>query len=184
MNASQARLIAVSLVAVAAGGALHAQGSTAPRAQSSAQTEQKSTTIVGCLVQGLPDSAASDRRSETAAANSNEYFIRTPTVKLPVGTSVAVGQPGSTSTATSVGTPAPDSFYRVTGLGAEQLRPHIGHRVELQGHLSGNTPGTESTRATTTQDKDGRATTRVESRIAIAGVLHATAIKMIEASCK
>jgi hypothetical protein len=54
----------------------------------------------------------------------------------------------------------------------------------MQGELTGNTPGIESTKAMTTQDKDGRATTKVETRIAIAGVLHATAVKMVSATCK
>jgi hypothetical protein len=66
----------------------------------------------------------------------------------------------------------------------DAVRPHLGHRVELEGRLTDNTPGIESTRATTTQDKDGRASTTVETRIAIAGVLHATTIKMVSASCQ
>jgi hypothetical protein len=130
-------------------------------------------------VQGLPNTDARE-----TAANTQDFFVRTPTVKIPAGTSVAVGSPGSTSAATSIGTPVADSFYRVSGLTAEHLRPHLGHRVELHGHLTDNTPGIESSRATTTQDKDGRATTTVETRIAIAGVLHATAIEMVSATCQ
>jgi hypothetical protein len=45
-------------------------------------------------------------------------------------------------------------------------------------------PGIESQRATTKQDKDGRATTTVETSIAVAGVLHATSIKMVSAECE
>lgn len=142
----------------------------------------ESKTIVGCLVQGLPSSAAA--KDGVEAATAQDYFIRTPTVKVPAGTSLAVGTPGTTSTATSIGTPTDDSFYRVTGLSADQLKPHVGHRVTLQGQLSDNYPGIESTRATTTQDKDGRATTTVETRIAIAGVLQATTIKLLSANCQ
>lgn len=146
------------------------------------QPDAKSTTIVGCLVQGLPGSATAKDGIE--AETAQEYFIRTPTVKVPPGTTVAVGTPGTTSTATSIGTPVGDSFYRVSGLDRELLHPHLGHRVELQGHLTDNTPGVETTRATTKQDKDGRATTTVETRIAIAGVLHATTLKMVSATCQ
>jgi hypothetical protein len=147
-----------------------------------APPESKTTTIVGCLVQGLPGSAGA--KDGVEAATAQDYFIRTPTVKVPPGATVAVGTPGTTSTATSIGTPAGDSFYRVSGLSADQLKPHVGHRVTLQGQLSDNYPGIESTRATTTQDKDGRATTTVETRIAIAGVLRATTIKMVSANCQ
>jgi hypothetical protein len=145
-----------------------------------AKPEQTVTTIVGCLVQGNPNAAGGERRSETGAANANDYFVRTPTVAVPVGTTIAVGKPGTTDTTTSAGKPSKDSLYRITGLTREQLRPHVGHRVELRGHLSGNLPETS---ATTTVDKTGRATTRVETRVDVAGVLRATAIKMVSASC-
>jgi hypothetical protein len=154
----------------------------AQRPGTTGQPDGKLTTIVGCLVQGLPGSAAA--KDGVEAATAKDFFIRTPTVKVPPGATVAVGTPGTTSTATSVGTPVGDSFYRVSGLDAERLLPHVGHRLELQGHLTDNTPGIESTRATTTQDKEGRATTTVETRIAIAGVLHATTLKMVSADCK
>lgn len=140
------------------------------------------TTIVGCLEQGHPAAASGERKSETGAINANDYYLRTPTVALPVGGTVAVGKPGTASTATSAGTPAPDSFYRITGLDRAQLRPHAGHRVEMQGHLSASSETT--TTAKTTVDSSGRATTRTETHPALAGVLHATAIKMVSASCQ
>lgn len=149
-------------------------------------TTQETVTIVGCLVQGNPNAAGDERRSEIGGANANDYFVRTPTVAVPVGTTVAVGKPGTTDTTTSTGKPSNDSFYRITGLEREQLRPHVGHRVELQGHLSGNKPDASAsgvTGATITVDKTGRATTRVETRVDIVGVLHATVIKMVDASC-
>ena len=146
------------------------------------QPDKKPITIVGCVVHGLPNSQ--DGSTATTSAVGDEYFVRTPTVTVPKGTTVAVGTPGSASTATSIGTPTDPSFYRIVGLAAERLRPHVGHRVELQGHLTDNMPGIESQRATTKQDKDGRATTTVETRIAIAGVLHATSIKMVSVDCE
>ena len=152
----------------------------APGAQNP-KPEQTVTTIVGCLVQGNPSAQGGEKRSEAGAASANDYFVRTPTVALPVGATVAVGKPGTTSTSTSAGTPAADTFYRITGLDREQLRPHVGHRVELQGHLTGN-PETKTT-AKTTVDASGRATTRTETRLDVAGVLHATVIKMVSASC-
>lgn len=146
-----------------------------------AKPEQTITTIVGCLVQGNPSGTSGERRSETGAANANDYFVRTPTMAVPVGATVAVGQPGTTSTSTSAGTPTSDSFYRITGLDREHVRPHVGHRVELQGHLSADPAA--STTARTTVDARGRATTRTETRKEVAGVLHATAIKMVSATC-
>jgi hypothetical protein len=147
-----------------------------------AKPEQTMTTLVGCLVQGLPSAASGERRSEAGAAHANDYFVRTPTVVLPVGATVAVGKPGTTSTATSAGTAASDSFYRITGLDRDQLQPHAGHRVELRGRL--NPEPATSTTARTTVDAAGRATTRTETRVEVAGVLHATAIKMVSASCQ
>jgi hypothetical protein len=39
------------------------------------------------------------------------------------------------------------------------------------------------TSAATTVDETGRPTTRVETRMDVAGVLHATTIKMVNATC-
>jgi hypothetical protein len=158
-----------------------------------AKPEQKVTTIVGCLELGNPASAGGERRSEAGAANANDYFVRTPAIAIPPGSTVAVGgartATSGTSTGratTSAGDPDSTALYRITGLDREQLRPHIGHRVELQGRLTNDPPSSSgnSTTAKTTVDAAGRATTRVESRMDIAGVLHATAIKMVSESCR
>jgi hypothetical protein len=157
-----------------------------PPATQTAKPEQTVTTIVGCLVQGNPNAASGERRSEASAANANDYFVRTPTVAVPVGTTVTVGKPGTADTSTSAGKPAKDSLYRITGLQREQLQPHVGHRVEVQGRLTGNMPDASASgvsSAKTTVDKTGRPTTVVETRVDVAGDLHATAIKMISASC-
>ena len=82
------------------------------------------------------------------------------------------------------GTPASDSYFRIAGLTADQLRPHLEQRVEIQGHLTDNMPGTEKRRVTTTQDKDGRVKVAIETQIDVAGVLQATAIKMVSTSCE
>jgi hypothetical protein len=133
------------------------------------------TTIVGCLVQGNP-----------SAPKSGDYFVRTPTVAVPAGATIAVGKPGTTSTATSSGKPAPDSYYRITGMGGDQMRPHLGHKVEVQGHLSARKPdaaagGVNSTK--TTVDAAGKATVTVETRVDVAGDLHTTNLKMVSATC-
>jgi hypothetical protein len=148
---------------------------------------QKTVTIVGCLERGAPTGAGNQRRSDTGAANANDFFVRTPAIAVPVGTTITVGKPGTTApstsgspTTTSAGTPNATTVYRVTGLDRERLEPHVGHRVELQGHLTDNTP---KTTAATTVDASGRATTRVENRLDVAGVLHATALKMVNTSC-
>src|SRR5262245_53536278 len=125
-------------------------------AAQTAKPEQKVTTLVGCLVQGNP-----------GGANPNDYFVRTPTVAVPVGATIAVGKPGTTSTSTSSGTPTADSLYRITGLDREELRPHVGHRVELRGHLTAERSNRTTTR--TTVDEAGRATTRSETRPDVVG---------------
>jgi hypothetical protein len=150
----------------------------------SAAAQQDSTKIVGCLVQGLPPAPGNEQRSEARAAYAKDFFVRTPTMAVPPGTTVMVGKPGTTSTATSAGAPADDSFYRVTGLTAEQLKPHLGHRVELEGHLSDAGADGTVTTARTTVDATGRATTTAETGVLIAGVLHATTIKMVSARCE
>jgi hypothetical protein len=158
-------------------------------AQSSSSTQaaklEQAATIVGCLVEGNPN-APGGRRSEGGAANANDYFVRTPTVVVPVGTTIIVGKPGTTDTTTSAGKPSKDSLYRITGLHRDQLQPHVGHRVEVEGHLSGRAPDASAsgvTSAKTTVDQSGLATTRVETRVDVAGVLHATALKMVSANC-
>jgi hypothetical protein len=150
-------------------------------ATSDAQTakpDQKLTTIVGCLANKLDPSISGEPQSGT---NANDYFVRTPTVAVPVGSTVAIGKPGTGSTTPSAGTPTTDSFYRITGLDRGQLQPHLGHRVELQGHLSADSAA--GTTAKTTVDASGRPRTTVEQRPVVAGVLHATAITMISATC-
>jgi hypothetical protein len=99
---------------------------------------------------------------------------------------VTVGKPGTTDTTTSAGKKSNDSLYRITGLQRDQLAPHVGHRVEVQGRLSGNMPDASAagvTSAKTTVDKAGRPTVSVETRVDVAGELQATAIKMVSASC-
>jgi hypothetical protein len=138
------------------------------------QTPGQTTTIVGCLVQ-------------RPSPNADEFFVRTPAVAVPAGAQVKIGEsPTSTSggrAATSAGTPAGTTLYRVDGLTPAELKPHLNHRIELQGRLTQNLP--PPTTATTTQDpKTGRATTAVKDDWTVAGVLQATSIKMVAASCQ
>jgi hypothetical protein len=174
---SRAAIAAASLLLSAGVGAQTATSAQAPK------PDQTVTTIVGCLVQGNPAEGKADPGTEKPA----EYFVRTPTVVLPVGATIAVGKPGTTSTATSAGTATKDSYYRLTGLGADQLRPHVGHRVEIQGHLMARNPDAAAGGITTTKttvDRAGKPTVTVETRMDVAGDLHATGLKMISASCE
>jgi hypothetical protein len=167
MKSTTRFMSAAILLGLAAVAALSAQ--TRP-AQSAPAAE--ATTIVGCLVQG-PSKAA------------EEFFIRTPAIAVPAGSPVAVGgdRPASGRAATSAGTPDATTAYRISGLTSAQLKPHVGHRIELQGHLKDNIPPATTTK--TTQDpRTGRATTSVKDDWTIAGELHATAIKMVAASCQ
>lgn len=184
MRAARFQMASAVLLCLPMMAMVEAQTSSATQ---TAKPEQTVTTIVGCLVQGNPNAPANQRRSEAGMANADDYFLRTPTVVVPVGTTIAVGKPGTTDTSTSAGKPGDDSLYRITGLPPEQLRPHVGHRVELQGRLSGNKPDAAASGVTstdTTVNRAGRPTTTVETRVDVAGVLHATALKMVSASCK
>ena len=180
MSTSLLPIAASTLLGTVMAVTLAAQDS--PAATSAAQTP-RTVTIVGCLTQGDPTAERGDR-SQTASGA--DFFVRTPTVAVPPGSTIIVGKPGTTSTATSAGTPAHDSFYRITGLEHEQLRPHVGHRVEVQGQLTDDVStrsGGGASTAKTTVDAAGRATTTVETRPAIAGSMRATTIKMVSASC-
>ena len=131
----------------------------------------QATTITGCLVQG-------------ASKAAEEFFVRTPAIAVPAGTPITVSGDRSVSgrATTSAGTPDATTAYRITGLTTAQLKPHVGHRIELQGHLRDNMP--PPTTAKTTQDpKTGRATTSVKDDWTVAGELHATAFKMVSANC-
>lgn len=179
VQTTPAMLLCLAMMAMAA-----VQTSSATQA---GKPEQTVTTIVGCLVQGNPNLAHSDRRSQAGAVDANDYYVRTPTVAVPVGSTITVGKPGTTDTTTSGGKPSNDSLYRITGLEPGQLQPLVGHRVEVKGHLSSEMPdasGSGTTSAKTTVDKTGRATTSVETRVDVAGVLRAAAIKTVSASCR
>ena len=162
---------------------IHAQADT-----QSAKPEQP-VTIVGCLVQLDPATLGNPPSSDTGGVR--DFFVRTPAIQVPVGTTVTVGGAGSASSSsrgtgatTSAGAPDKTTLYRVTGIDREQLRPHLDHRVELQGRLTTDEGSPANTTARTTVDAAGRATTRVESRMIVAGVLQATGLKMVSASCE
>jgi hypothetical protein len=162
-------------------------GAQTPKPEQRPTPDQTVMTIVGCLVQGNSSGPGGERRSESGAANANDFFVRTPTVAVPVGTTIAVGKPGTTSTATSAGTPTADSYYRITGMDRERLRPHVGHRVEVQGHLSAAKADAAAggiTSTKTTVDAAGKPTVTVETRVDVAGNLQAIALKMVSANCQ
>jgi hypothetical protein len=146
---------------------------------------QKTTTIVGCLVDNIPVDADGEPVA-AGAPDAKGFFLRTPTVALPPGTTVAVGTAGTPSTVTSSGTPVADSYYRITGLDAAQLRPHIGHRIEAHGHLtpSSTAEGEHPKSVRTIVDPTGKPERTVETPIHLAGELHAASIKMVSANCR
>jgi hypothetical protein len=148
--------------------------------------EQKPTTIVGCLVDNIPFDADGQPVAASAAAQTKGFFVRTPTVMLPSGSTVAVGTVGTTSTVTSSGTPTSDSYYRITGLDAAQLRPHVGHRIEVHGHLtpSSTAEGDHPSSVRTIVDPSGKPERTVATPIHLAGELHATHVKMVSADCR
>jgi hypothetical protein len=168
MRRLQLQIMAAALLGFAAA---RADGQVQPE---QGRTSEQTTTIIGCLVRDPSTSA-------------EEFLVRTAAIAVPAGTQVSVGGSGSATSGgratTSAGTPAATTNYRITGLTVAELKPHVGHRIELQGRLSNNAP--PATTATTTQNpKTGRATTTVKEDWTIAGVLHATAMKMVAANCQ
>ena len=142
----------------------------------------ETVTIVGCLVQGDPSLNASQRPTGTA---SGDYFVRTPAIQVPVGTTVTIGGSGTSGTGvtTSAGPPDKTALYRVMGLDRDELRSHLGQRVELQGSLRADDTALGVTTSTKV-DADGRPRTSVEERMDLAGAIQASSIKTVSASCQ
>jgi hypothetical protein len=161
----KAAALGLGMMMAVAAGAAEARQTSKP---------QDVVTIVGCLVQA-------------PSSRTDEFFLRTPAIAVPAGTQVAVGGSGSAAGAgratTSAGSPDTVTLYRVTGLTASDLKPHLNHRIEVQGRLTSNAP--PATSATTKSDpKSGRTTTTVKEDWTIAGVVQATTMKMVAASCQ
>lgn len=150
------------------------------RPASQAAKPDQTVTIVGCLVDGKTIVPAADRPAG-AAVTADVYYVRTPAVAVPVGTTITVGKPGTTDTTTSAGKPAGTALYRVTGLAREQLQPHVGHRVELRGTLSNPLPEAQTRTKTVPMPEGGKTT--VETRPEIAGEIRTAAITMVSATC-
>ena len=170
--------ISTVLLSLTAGG--HLAQATATDQES--KSDPSVSVVVGCLVRGLPGA----ERDDPAARKTMDYFVRTPTVVLPVGTAITVGQPSTPGATVPAGKPAADSYYRLTGIGAGELQAHLNHRVEVRGHLvpaKGDATARSVTVPKTTVDAEGTATGTAETRGFIAGDLHATAVKMISATC-
>ena len=186
MNMRRFRWSALSTLAIAAGVGMQSSTAAASRPdQGAAQPspQEQTVTIVGCLMQGDPTAPPDSVRA-------HDYFVRTPAIEVPVGTTVAVGRPttpsssgSGTGATTSAGMPDKTTLYRIAGLDPEQLRPLLHHRIELQGRLSSDETGSNTT-AKTSVDAKGQATVRVETRMLVAGVLRATTLKMLSASCQ
>jgi hypothetical protein len=142
-------------------------------------------TIVGCLVRGDPALNASQPSPDIGVAATGDFFVRTPAIQIPVGATLTIGGSGTSGSGstTSAGTPDKTTLYRVMGLGRDELRQHVGQRVELRGYLLSDDEAL-GVATKTTVDAAGRPTTSVEQRMDLAGALQATAITMINASCE
>src|SRR5262245_3868201 len=142
-------------------------------------TGRETVTIVGCLVQGDPELNAGQQPADTGAPPEGDFFVRTRAIQVPVGTTLTVGGSG----AAAADTPVKMALYRVMGLSRDELRPHLNHRVEVQGSLRSDDKALGITTRTTVE-AGGRPTTSVDKRMNLAGALQATAIKMISADCE
>ena len=101
--------------------------------------EGERITIVGCLLEQNASDISGEVRGEPGTT-ATEFFVRTPAIAVPVGTTLTITKPSASGagTTTSAGEPTDIAMYRITGLNRDELRPHVGHRVELLGHLRVN----------------------------------------------
>jgi hypothetical protein len=179
----------MALAAVAAQTPASAAGD---REQTSPQlpTPEGRVTIVGCLVQGDPALKNGQASTAPGATATGDYFVRTPAIQVPVGTTLTIGgtaaeRAGSTGgrATTSAGEPTRTALYRVTGLDRDELRTHLNQRIELSGRLRSDDEARGVT-AKTTVDASGKPTTSVEKRMDVAGVIEATTLTMVSANCQ
>lgn len=154
----------LSLTLVAALGAqTPAPPTTPPRPdQPAAQASSQEMTIVGCLAE------------DTTAPGS---FILTVTPPDAARTSGAPGAPDATRAtgappAARAGAAAQAAKYKITGLAADQLKPHLNHQVEFKGKASASAAAPAAPPAGA-----GAAAARPATEF------QASAVKMVSATC-
>jgi hypothetical protein len=200
MSSTLCRFAFASVVSLTLTGALVAQEKPQTPPPRPDQTtpqrgNQGDTALVGCLKEGKDLPAQ-------ASANANDFFLANA---MPAGAASTSGSgtPGTAGSATSAtGTTPPSTTaggtrpsdatraggamggsgktYRITGLDKEQLSKHVNHQVEIQGRITPGSGGSDTPSATTTP---GAAASAAAGRSDVAGVIQASAVKMISASC-
>jgi hypothetical protein len=200
MSSTLVRFAVASVTSLTLTGVLMAQAPQTPPQQprTDQTTAQRGSTgdnltLAGCLMQGKDVAALK-------TASPDDFFLAnampagaasTSGAGTPGATTPATGTPPPTGgTATAGGTRPSDATraggamgsgktYRISGLDKEQLSKHINHQVEIQGKVSpGAASGTPS--GTTPGAAAGAAASGASD---LAGVIQATSVKMISATC-
>jgi hypothetical protein len=198
MSSTLVRFAVASVTSLTLTGVLLAQAPQTPPPQpprtdqTTPQRGGDNVTLAGCLMQGKDVAALK-------TASPEDFFL---TNAMPAGaaTTSGAGTPGATTPAT--GTPPPSTAggtrpsdaaraggamggsgktYRISGLDKDQLSKHVNHQIEIQGKV---TPGGASGTPSATTPTPGAAAGAAASGASdLAGVIQATSVKMISATC-
>jgi hypothetical protein len=138
-----------------------AVASTSLTAQETAKPQtlaKDSITVTGCLQAGTaPDTFTLSNVTQAAAATS------------------ATGTSGATATATATtGPKSTDTKYELVAAGTVNLKPHVGHKVEITGTEAKGATGTSGATPSTPSGGTAKADTKK---------INVTAVKHVAASC-
>jgi len=135
--------------------------STAAQSASTEAKDKDTITVTGCLQAGsTSDTFTLSNATEASAASS------------PTGTSGSstTGSPGASGSSRSA-----SSKYELTASGTVDLKPHVGHKVEITGTPDKSAVGTSGSSSSTTT---GAGSSAAETK-----KLKVTAVKHLAASC-
>lgn len=148
---------------------------TQTQTQTKMQAEGSSTTLTGCL--------------QTAPGDASTYVLNIlPAEGAAASASTATaGTTGTTSSSTTMKMDAA-KHYRVTAPAEINLKPHVGHKVEIVGSVAATSGSTGSATASTTQSTQAGTETKTQSSTAsmdlkAAPQLTVKSIKHVAASC-
>ena len=154
------RLLLAGVAVAVASMSLTAQETAKPQTMT-----KDSITVTGCLQAGTaPDTFTLSNVTQAAAATS------------------ATGTSGATATATATtGPKSTDTKYELVAGGSVNLKPHVGHKVEITGTEAkaamGTTGSTPSTSTPPTSTASGGTATAGTKKINV------TAVKHVAATC-
>ncbi|MCU1384488.1 MAG: hypothetical protein JWL71_3185 [Acidobacteria bacterium] len=151
---------------------------------SSSTTASDKITVSGCLQDGSGGSSTTASASTTASQSGSYVLMASapPNADTAAGTSGSTTSSttatGTTGTTSSAGSSMHNASYVLEG-SSNELKNHVGHRVEVTGTLENNTDhGAASTATSTTTS--GSASSRMSDG---AKTLKVSSVRMIAADC-